>query len=104
MKAIPPDNRQGIAALRLALALFAIAVVPLLVFAGAPSWWSQRGVLIQNAAPRDFSPANQGQLKNLAKAAAAEMDAHLPGGAGAIVHTLITSCHRRTLRPTTGRR
>jgi probable HAF family extracellular repeat protein len=91
MKPAPPDKRQGIAALRLAFALCAIAVVPLLVYAGAPSWWSQRGVLIQNAASSDFSPANQGQLKNIAKAAAGEMDARLPGGAGAIVHTLIAS-------------
>jgi probable HAF family extracellular repeat protein len=47
--------------------------------------------VIQNAMPNDFAPANQGQLKNIAKAAAAEMDAHLPGGAGEIVHALIAS-------------
>jgi probable HAF family extracellular repeat protein len=91
MKTIPPDNRQGIAVLRLALALCAVVLVPLLVYGSAPAWWSQRGVLIQNATPSDFAPANQGQLKNIAKAAADEMDAQLPGGAGAMVHALVAS-------------
>src|SRR6185369_1115091 len=50
-----------------------------------------RGVLAQDASADDYAPANQGQAKNIAKAAAAEMDARLTGGAGDQVHSLIDS-------------
>jgi hypothetical protein len=89
MKLVPPCNRRGISAIYLAFSLLATAVIPLLVFASAPSWWSQRGVLIQNGTPDDYAPANQGQLKNIAKASVAEMDANLEGGAGNDLHNLI---------------
>ena len=58
--------------------------------AAAPGWWSQRGVLISTAAPDDYALANQGQLKNIAKAAVDEFDAHLPGGAGNTLHNLVS--------------
>src|SRR2546421_8789112 len=73
----------------LAATITACALIPLFAFATVPAWWSQRGVLNPTATSDDYSPANQGQLKNIAKAAAAEMDARLPGGAGEIVHALI---------------
>jgi probable HAF family extracellular repeat protein len=91
MKHRSPDRRHGIFSVRAASALAAAVFIPLLVYAGAPSWWSQRGVLNATASANDFAPANHGQLKNIAKAAAAEMDANLPGGAGTAVHALIDS-------------
>jgi hypothetical protein len=90
MKLVPPDQRRAISAVRLSLALAAIVMLPLLLYA-APVWWSQRNVLVQNAAPDDYAPANHGQLKNIARAAAAEMDAKLPGGAGDKIHALINT-------------
>jgi alpha-tubulin suppressor-like RCC1 family protein len=66
-------------------------LLPLLSFAAVPGWWAQRGVTVANASPHDYAPANQGQLKNIAKAAAAEMDAKLPGGAGDELHTLVSA-------------
>jgi hypothetical protein len=90
MKLVPPDQRRAISAVRLSLALAAIVMLPLLLYA-APVWWSQRNVLVQNTAPDDYAPANHGQLKNIARAAAAEMDAKLPGGAGDKIHALINT-------------
>src|ERR1044072_2625547 len=90
MKLVPPDQRQAVSAVRLALALVVMALLPLLLYA-APAWWSQQNVLLPNAAPDDYAPANQGQLKNIAKAAVAEMDAKLTGGAGEELHNLISS-------------
>ena len=89
MKFVPPDQRQAISALRMAVALVAMALLPLLLY-GAPGWWSLRDVLTENATPDDFAAANQGQLKNIARAAAAEMDEKLPGGAGNEIHSLVT--------------
>src|SRR5205807_7017594 len=91
MKLVPPDSCDGIFSRRLALALLATALIPLLLYGSVPSWWSQRNVLVQNPSADDYAPANQGQLKNIAKAAVAEMDAKLEGGAGAGLHSLIGS-------------
>jgi hypothetical protein len=91
MKRKPPDSRNALSALRLSLALSLATLIPLLLYGSAPSWWSNRGVLIEQVVPDDYAPANQGQLKNIAKAAAAEMDAKLSGGAGETLHQLIAS-------------
>ena len=90
MKLKHRDSRSALSALRLSIALSLAAALPLFLYGSAPSWWSSRGVVNENAAADDYAPANQGQLKNLAKAATAEMDAKLPGGAGPELHTLIT--------------
>ena len=84
------SSRKASLALRLALVV-TVVCIPLVLLGNAPSWWSQRGALVENAIPDDYAPANQGQLKNIAKAAAAEMDARLPGGAGEPVHHMIAS-------------
>src|SRR4051812_17711909 len=89
MKFAPRNDRRAHSALRAAAMLLAVALLPFLLHAAAPSWWSQRGVLIENATPDDFAPANQGQAKNIARAAAVEMDARLTGGAGDQVHALM---------------
>jgi alpha-tubulin suppressor-like RCC1 family protein len=91
MKLVPSDNQNALSALRTVLVLTAIALLPLLLYGSAPSWWSPRAVLTEGVAADDFAPVNQGQLKNIAKAAAAEMDLKLAGGAGDDLHGLIVS-------------
>jgi alpha-tubulin suppressor-like RCC1 family protein len=91
MKLIPRDSRYATFTRRSVFAVVASALIPLLLYAAAPSWWSQRDVLVQNAMPDDYAPVNQGQLKNIAKAAAAEMDARLDNGAGNDLHSLISN-------------
>src|SRR5688572_25824326 len=91
MKFAPRDNHSAVSARRIIFALVLVAPVPMLLYGSAPSWWSQRGVLVQEATADDYAPANQGQLKNIAKAAIAEMDAKLNGGAGSELHNLISS-------------
>ncbi len=63
----------------------------MIVFASAPGWWSnsQPPVIAPNATPNDYAAVNQGQVKNIAKAAVAEFDANLPGGAGDVLHALV---------------
>src|SRR5437763_16408769 len=91
MKLSRRANSGGICSCRLFALLAGCGVLPLLVLAATPQWWSQRGVLVTNAAPADFAPANQGQLRNLAKAAVAEMDEKLLGGAGDEVHNALNA-------------
>jgi hypothetical protein len=77
-----------------ARAMFSLAAaffIPLLVYAGAPSWWSERSVLVSGANADDYAPANLGQLKNIAKAAVAEMDAKFSGGAGDELNSMVNS-------------
>lgn len=47
-----------------------------------PAWWTERGILVEGAAPNNYGPANIGQLKNMTRGAILEMEQHLPGGAG----------------------
>jgi Regulator of chromosome condensation (RCC1) repeat len=91
MKRKPQDSRNALSALRLSLALSLATLIPLLLYGSAPSWWSQRGVLVEQGVADDYAPAIQGQLKNIAKAAVDEMDAKLSGGAGNGLHDLVAS-------------
>jgi alpha-tubulin suppressor-like RCC1 family protein len=91
MKLTPLNARKASAALRLATSLTIVTLIPLLLHADAPSWWSQRGVLLENATPDDYAPADQGQVKNISRAAAEEMDAKLAGGAGDEIHSILDS-------------
>jgi hypothetical protein len=91
MKFVSRDKRSAGSVRRLTLCLAAAALVPLLLYGSAPSWWLPRGVLAEGQAADDYAPVNQGQLKNIAKSAAAEMDAKLNGGAGLELQTLIQS-------------
>ena len=65
-----------------------ISVVQFLVFAQAPSWWTNRTVLTTNS-PNDFAPVNQGQVKNMAYQAYLEMESSLTNGAGTNVAAVI---------------
>ncbi|MEQ1852021.1 MAG: sugar-binding protein, partial [Chthoniobacteraceae bacterium] len=88
-----PSLRHLLSSLRGHVRLRTIAFVliagALVVVAAPPPWWSGRGVTNQNAAD-DYAPINQGQLKNLLKAAVQELDSTLPGGAGDTLHAMIT--------------
>jgi len=59
--------------------------------AAAPGWWSTRGVRNVQKTADDYAVANVGQLKNIAKKAAQEMNDVLPGGAGAQINALIAA-------------
>ena len=62
-----------------------------LIAADQPLWWKNRGVVDPTKPRNDFAVINQGQLKTFTKAAIAEMDQHLAGGAGQPLHDLLAS-------------
>lgn len=64
--------------------LFVIGLlIPLVAFAANPGWWTNPDHPVLNGSQaNDYAAVNQGQVKNLAVAAIAELNAHLPGGAG----------------------
>ena len=66
-----------------------LLLLPLAARAAPPSWWASREVTIFGAPADDYAAINEGQLKNIATQAEAELDANLPGGAGAAVHALV---------------
>ncbi|MES2738737.1 MAG: hypothetical protein V4672_20640 [Verrucomicrobiota bacterium] len=78
--------------------LSALLFVSLLLpaHAAAPQWWAQRGVIAPNKARDDFAAINQGQLKNLAAKAVAEMNAKLTGGAGTALNQRVASWSTNT--------
>lgn len=57
----------------------------------APGWWDTQQVLTSGAVADDYTVANIGQLKNVAKKAAAEMNSALTGGAGNDINSLIAA-------------
>jgi hypothetical protein len=65
--------------------------MPFLLGATYPTWWTNRGVINSTATVNDYAAANQGQAKHFATQAYAELQANLPGGAGAQLTTLINS-------------
>jgi|GEM_PF-1762997 len=56
-----------------------------------PLWWAGQGIIDSGKSSDDYAVINQGQLKNLVKAAVAEMNARLPGGAGTGLNGLVSS-------------
>ena len=73
------------------LCLAAVGTVTTAVLLAEPSWWVARGARDPALPASDYAALNQGQLKNLARAARDEMNAKLPGGAGTAINTLIAS-------------
>ena len=57
----------------------------------APEWWGTRGVFKAGTAADDYAVANLGQLKNIARKAAQELEEGLFGGAGEEINALIAS-------------
>ena len=74
-------QRATVRSLRL-LAMLGLAVIiaPFVLQAAPPQWWYDRGVVDPTQTPNDYAAVNQGQVKFIAEQAAAEMEAHLPGG------------------------
>jgi hypothetical protein len=79
MKRATPDRNAGVG-LRSLVILGAVWLAPLLVLAAAPAWWAARGV-VNSGVDDDYAAINQGQLKNLAQQAYAELRADLPASA-----------------------
>ncbi len=86
--------------MRLLLLGIALAFIPLVLMAQAPQWWTDRGV--QNGNPaNDYAAINQGQLKNIATRAVAELNEKLPGapsGAGATLNQLAVTLSSTSAR------
>lgn len=72
--------------------LVAVALLLQSATAEAPGWWVARGVF-KEGTPEvdDYRALNQGQLKNLVRAAVDEMNDTLPGGAGTTLNTLLAT-------------
>lgn len=97
MKPSPHHQKIGIPALSL-LALLLI-FLPVRASGTPPAWWYERGVITTNP-PADYTAITQGQLKYLATAAAAELDANADGGAGDTIHAMIASWSTPTTNTT----
>ncbi len=79
----PRLSRRLIPLVGRATALCVFCPSALLEVAAGPDWWTQRGVLVTEAAAEDYALVNQGQLKQMALGAFEEIQAKVPGGAGA---------------------
>lgn len=77
--------------LKALLALALTAIVTTAVLFAEPTWWVTRGVRDPAKPASDYAALNQGQLKNLARAARDEMNEKLPGGAGEAINNLVNS-------------
>ena len=84
------EKKSGSILLRLLLSL-GLVCIPLVLLAQiqSPEWWQDRGVQDGNAPANDYAAVNQGQLKNMARAAMLEMDDKLHGEAGLAIHGLV---------------
>jgi hypothetical protein len=80
-------NTQGRISPRLLWGIAVLALLPVILWSAEPGWWS--GVKNNNAA-NDYAAVNQGQVKNIAVKAVAELDRNLSefGGAGAALGQL----------------
>ena len=70
-------------------------MIPFLVFAGTPpSWWATAGpspVLVVSGTSSDYAIANQGQVKNIATAAAAHLSANVTGTTADLVNAMVSA-------------
>ena len=91
MKTQNNNPRSGVASLRLLAGIAVLCILPMLLFAAGPNWWTSRSVINTGSGvtAKDYAAVNQGQVKNMAIAAVAEFDADLPGGAGEPLHNLV---------------
>jgi len=88
IKLLKSTDKKGRVSLRLLLGIAILGMLPMFLWAQAPGWWAARGVQNTNPA-NDYGAVNQGQVKNIATAAVADLDAHLPGGAGTDLENLV---------------
>ncbi len=84
-------------ALQCLLSIFTVFVTGLL-WAQTPQWWYEGlNPPVKTSGANDYAAVNQGQVKNIAVKAVAELDADLPGGAGDILRTLATNLSGSTM-------
>src|SRR5437879_1197236 len=93
MKLRLSNHRSIVISTRLAGAMIACLFLATLSPATEPQWWIERGVIAKEAEgnrlpANDCAAVNQGQVKNIAFAAVAELNAHLPDGAGEALNQL----------------
>jgi RHS repeat-associated protein len=81
------QNTRGFLRVGLGCVLAALVLVPAILWAGAPAWWTERGVLNPAAAADDYAAVNQGQVKNIAKQGYEEIKSKL-GSAGATLDSI----------------
>jgi len=74
------------------------SLVLLPVRADSPEWWSTPGLFKTGVAADDYAVINQGQLKTLAAAAVAKMNAELPDGAGLTLNALVDGWSNPTVQ------
>jgi len=85
------SNRSAAVSIKLIVGLAACLLLPVSLFAAAPTWWAAREVVNTTGTANDFAAVNQGQVKNIAVAGVAELNANLPGGAGTVLNQLAVS-------------
>jgi hypothetical protein len=78
--------QRGTVGLRVVLALALLAIAPFWLWAQAPAWWTERGVLTPGAMSDDYAAVNQGQVKHIAKQAYEEFKERLPNGPGGVLY------------------
>ncbi|MGV3658632.1 MAG: thrombospondin type 3 repeat-containing protein [Prosthecobacter sp.] len=89
---LPSRLRRGCSRLGAMVALVSTALLLQSATAVAPTWWSSRGVFKEGTpVVDDYRALNQGQLKNLVRAAVEEMNATLPDGAGPDLNALLAT-------------
>ena len=76
-------NDRGGASTRLLVCVAVASVLPILLFAAGPQWWTDLGVTATdtngNPLPaNDYAAVNQGQLKNIATAGINHCNTYLP--------------------------
>ena len=94
MNDLKPKYRRQHSSVRLLFVLVVMSMavsLPLLLKAAPPFWWTSRGVTDATKQANDYAAVNQGQVKFIAEQAVAEMDAHLPGGAGDALHQMVSA-------------
>ena len=78
---------------------FVLLFASTIVFAGAPQWWVERGLVpsvegevASIVIGENYSVANQGQLMHIAKMAATELDYKVSGdGAGSLITSMVSA-------------
>lgn len=86
---------------RVLLSLLLLLFTALFAEAAAPQWWSERGVIDPQASANDYAAINQGQLKNLAIKAHAELRQRLPASVWTTTQGMALDDFIATLQTTT---
>jgi hypothetical protein len=91
------SSSSAAVSIRLVCCIAIAMLLPVLLFAAAPSWWTTQGVLSTGSA-NDYAAVNQGQVKNIAVKAVAELNTRLAitGSAGPVLNQLAATLSSTT--------